>query len=156
MEIEGEHCFEIARNALWHALFDPAALRLAQPAIESIDQIAEDTYELNSFIEIRGFWGRFRGLARVTDIVTPDSFHLRLSGAAAEGAAMGQGIITLSDNGKGTRLHYRGDVTVHGALTRLGGRFVGGGIRFLLRQLLDGLERDLLAKAPNTRVDRPS
>ena len=115
MEIEGEHRFEPAPEAVWTALFEPATLRLALPAIESLERIDEDTYELVASVEIRGFWGRFRGLARVTHVNEPDSYHLRLSGAAAEGTAMGQGTVTLSEDGESTLLRYRGDLTVHGA-----------------------------------------
>lgn len=149
MEIDGEHRFAASRDALWGALFDPAALRAAQPAIESLERIDEDTWELIAFIEIRGFWGRFRGLARVSHVVAGESYHLRLSGAAAEGTAMGQGAISLLDgeDGEGAILRYRGDLTVHGALTRLGGRFIGGAVRLLIRQLLEGLERGLAGGA---------
>ncbi|MXY88704.1 MAG: carbon monoxide dehydrogenase, partial [Dehalococcoidia bacterium] len=45
VEIEGEHRFEVAKEALWQALFDPAALRAALPAFESLERIDEDTYE---------------------------------------------------------------------------------------------------------------
>ena len=148
MEIDGEHRFAASRDALWGALFDPAALRAAQPAIESLERIDEDTWELIAFIEIRGFWGRFRGLARVSHVVAGESYHLRLSGAAAEGTAMGQGAISLLDGEDGGAiLRYRGDLTVHGALTRLGGRFIGGGVRLLIGELLEGLERDLAGGA---------
>ena len=143
MEIEGEHRFRAARDALWEALFDPAVLRAALPAIESLDQIDADTYELVAFIEVRGFWGRFRGLARVSHVVERESYHLRLSGAAAEGTAMGQGTVTLVEDEDGLVLRYRGDLTVHGALTRLGGRFIGGSLRILIRQFLEGLAREL-------------
>lgn len=155
MEIEGEHRFETEREAVWTALFEPATLRLALPAIESLERIDEDTYELVAFIEIRGFWGRFRGLARVTHVNEPDSYHLRLSGAAAEGTAMGQGTVTLSDDGESTLLRYRGDLTVHGALTRLGRRFIGGSIRMLLLQFLEGLARALAPEVPEAARDEP-
>jgi len=159
VEIEGEHRFETEREAVWTALFEPATLRLALPAIESLERIDEDAFELVAFIEIRGFWGRFRGLARVTHVNEPDSYHLRLSGAAAEGTAMGQGTVTLSEDGESTLLRYRGDLTVHGALTRLGGRFVGGSIRMLIRQFLEGLARELtpeVSEPPGTsRSDEP-
>ena len=155
VEIEGEHRFETVPEAVWAALFEPTTLRSALPAIESLEQIAEDTYDLVAFIEIRGFWGRFRGLARVSHVIEPDSYHLRLSGAAAEGTAMGQGTVTLSEDGEGTLLHYRGDLTIHGALTRLGGRFVGGSIRMLIRQFLEGLARDLAPEVPEAARDEP-
>ncbi len=143
MEIEGEHRFEAPRDDLWGALFDPATLRSALPAIESLERLDADTYELVAFIEVRGFWGRFRGLARVSHVVERESYHLRLSGAAAEGTAMGQGSVTVAEDEDGTILRYRGDLTVHGALTRLGGRFIGGSLRILIRQFLEGLAREL-------------
>ncbi len=143
VEIEGEHRFEAAKDALWQALFDPVALRAALPAFESLERIDEDTYELVAFVEVRGFWGRFRGLARVSHIVEGQSYHLRLSGAAAEGTAMAQGTITLHEDEEGVLFRYRGDLTVHGALTRLGGRFIGGSIRILIRDFLQGLARHL-------------
>ena len=93
--------------------------------------------------EVRGFWGRFRGLARVSHVVEGQSYHLRLSGAAAEGTAMAQGAITLHEEEDGVVFRYRGDLTVHGALTRLGGRFIGGSIRILIRDFLQGLTRNL-------------
>ncbi len=155
MEIEGEHRFEPAPEAVWTALFEPATLRLALPAIESLERIDEDTYELVASVEIRGFWGRFRGLARVTHVNEPDSYHLRLSGAAAEGTAMGQGTVTLSEDGESTLLRYRGDLTVHGALTRLGGSFIGGSIRMLMRQFLEGLARQLAPEVPEAARDEP-
>ena len=143
VEIEGEHRFEASRDVLWKALFDPAALRSALPAFESLERIDDDTYELVAFVEVRGFWGRFRGLARVSHVVEGQSYHLRLSGAAAEGTAMGQGTITLQEEEEGVLCRYRGDLTVHGALTRLGGRFIGGSIRILIRDFLQGLARNL-------------
>ena len=157
MEIDGEHRFAASRDALWEALFDPVALRAALPAIESLEPIDEETWELIAFIEVRGFWGRFRGLARVSHAVTRESYHLRLSGAAAEGTAMGQGTITLLDaeDGAGAILRYRGDLTVHGALTRLGGRFIGGAVRLLLRQLFEGLARGLAGETDGADGDAP-
>ena len=155
MEIEGEHQIGAEPAAVWAALFEPATLRAASPAIESLDRIADDTYELVAFIEIRGFWGRFRGLARVSHLSEPDSYHLRLSGAAAEGTAMGQGTVTLTAEGEGTVLRYRGDLTVHGALTRLGGRFIGGSIRLLIRQFLEGLTRGLAPEVSEAARDEP-
>ncbi len=143
MEIDGEHRFGVSKDALWAALFDPAALRAALPAFESLERIDEDTYELVAFVEVRGFWGRFRGLARVSHVVEGQSYHLRLSGAAAEGTAMAQGTITLHEDEEGALFRYRGDLTVHGALTRLGGRFIGGSIRILIRDFLQGLARHL-------------
>ena len=56
---------------------------------------------------------------------------------------MAQGFVTLSEGEGETLLHYRGDLTVHGALTRLGGRFIGGSIRILIRDFLQGLARNL-------------
>ena len=147
VEIEGEHRFEAAKDALWQALFDPVALRAALPAFESLERIDEDTYELVAFVEVRGFWGRFRGLARVSHIVEGQSYHLRLSGAAAEGTAMAQGTITLHEDEEGVLFRYRGDLTVHGALTRLGGRFIGGSIRILIRDFLQGLARHLAGES---------
>lgn len=151
MEIEGEHRFEASKDALWRALFDPTALRAALPAIESLERIDEDTYEMVAYVEVRGFWGRFRGLARVSHVVEGLSYHLRLSGAAAEGTAMGQGTISLHEDEEGVLFRYRGDLTVHGALTRLGGRFIGGSIRILIRDFLQGLARNL-ADAPATET----
>ena len=156
MEIEGEHRFEVSREALWAALFDSAALRAALPAFESLERIDEDTYELVAFVEVRGFWGRFRGLARVSHVIEGQSYHLRLSGAAAEGTAMGQGAITLHEDEEGALFRYRGDLTVHGALTRLGGRFIGGSIRILIRDFLQGLARHLAdASADGPAGERP-
>ena len=145
MEIEGEYRFEASTGELWRALFEPSSLRAALPAFESLERIDEDAYELVAFVEVRGFWGRFRGLARVSHVVEGQSYHLRLSGAAAEGTAMAQGTITLREDGDGgaTLFRYRGDLTVHGALTRLGGRFIGGSMRILIRDFLQGLARHL-------------
>ena len=143
LEIEGEHRFQMPKDELWKALFDPAALRGALPALELLEPIDDDTYELVAFVEVRGFWGRFRGLARVSHVVEGQSYHLRLSGAAAEGTAMGQGTIALQEDEEGVLFRYRGDLTVHGALTRLGGRFIGGSIRILIRDFLQGLARNL-------------
>ncbi|MYI85720.1 MAG: hypothetical protein F4081_02765, partial [Dehalococcoidia bacterium] len=83
------------------------------------------------------------GLARVSHVVEGQSYHLRLSGAAAEGTAMAQGTIRLQEDEEGVLFHYRGDLTVHGALTRLGGRFIGGSIRILIRDFLQGLASKL-------------
>ncbi|MXY71433.1 MAG: hypothetical protein F4Y97_00170 [Dehalococcoidia bacterium] len=56
---------------------------------------------------------------------------------------MAQGTITLHEDEEGVLFRYRGDLTVHGALTRLGGRFIGGSIRILIRDFLQGLARNL-------------
>jgi len=153
VEIDGEHRFELAKETLWGGLFDPLTLRTALPAIESLERIEQDTYELVASVEVRGFWGRFRGLARVSHVVEQQSYHLRLSGAGAEGTAMAQGTITLFEEEEGVVFRYRGDLTVHGALTRLGGRFIGGAIRILIRNFLQGLAQNLASTSTHEKPE---
>ena len=146
MEVDGERRLATTPEHLWDLLFDPEVIRAALPSIEHLEPVSEDAYEMTIYVEERRFWGRFRGLAHVRDARPPHSYRLRMSGAAAEGSAVAQGSVTLTPDGDETILHYRGDITVHDALTRLGGRFVGGVIRILMTRFFEGLEREVAAR----------
>ena len=55
----------------------------------------------------------------------------------------------LADDGDGTHLRYEAEVTVRGAIARVGGRLLTGSARTMARQFFDAIEQE--AKAATER-----
>lgn len=152
MKLAGEHRFAVARERLWAALVDPSLLARVLPGIESLEPTGESSWRAAMTFQVGPVQGRFQGALELSDLVPPESYHLKLDGSGPAGFVRGAGSLRLAEAGAGTVLAYELDAQVGGKLASVGQRLVESSARALARQGLEGLERELAARAPASPV----
>ena len=151
MKLEGEHSFPVSREHLWLALLDPSLLARVLPGCEPLVPIGTDpehpSWKAGLTVAIGPVKGRFAGTLQLSDLVAPTSYHLKLDGSGAPGFLRGEGGVELIEAGGGTILRYAIDAQVGGKIASLGQRLVESSGRAISKQGLEGLERELAARA---------
>ena len=141
MRIDGEHRFGLPRPVVWTHLQSPGSLRQAIPGCTTFDEVAPDTWELAAEVGIGPVRGTFTGRVELKDREPESRYTLVASAQGRPGGGTGQAAIELTDDGDGTRLHYEADVTVRGAVARVGSRLLAASARTMARQFFDAIER---------------
>ena len=145
MRIEGEHRFSLPRTTVWALLQDPNVIRQAVPGCKTFDEVAPSTYELTAQVGIGPVRGAFKGKVAMSDREPETRYTLHAEGSGRPGSATGDANIELTDDGDGTHLSYEADVTIRGALGRVGGRLLTSSARGMARQFFEAIERDAKA-----------
>ena len=91
--------------------------------------------------------GQFQGTVTLSDLVPLTSYRLKMNGKGAAGFVDGEGAIELQESDGGTLLHYDVDAKVGGRIAGVGQRLLDSSAKVLTRQALEGLERQLAARA---------
>ena len=141
MRIDGEHRFELPRSVVWTRLQSPASLRRAIPGCTAFDEIAPDTWEIAADVGIGPVKGTFTGRVELRDREPEDRYTLVASAQGRPGGGTGRAAIEIADDGGGTHLRYQADVTVRGAVARVGSRLLAASARTMARQFFDAIER---------------
>ena len=141
MRIHGEHRFELPRSVVWTHLQSPASLRQAIPGCTSFDEVAPGTWELAADVGIGPVRGTFTGRVELKDREPESRYTLVASAQGRPGGGTGEAAIELTDDGDGTGLRYEADVTVRGAVARVGSRLLAASARTMARQFFDAIER---------------
>lgn len=147
MRIEGEHRFSLPRTTVWELLQDPDVIRQAVPGCKTFDEVAPDTYELTAQVGIGPVRGSFKGKVAMSDREPEERYTLHAEGSGRPGSATGEAVISLADDGDGTHLTFDADVTIRGAIGRVGGRLLTSSARGMARQFFESIERDAKAAA---------
>ena len=147
MRIEGEHRFSLPRAEVWALLLDPDVIRQAVPGCQTFDEVEPDTYELTAQVGIGPVRGSFTGRVALRDREPETRYTLHAEGSGRPGGAAGEAHIELTDDGEGTHLRYDADVTIRGAIGRVGGRLLTSSARGMARQFFEAIERDAKAAA---------
>ena len=141
MRIHGEHRFELPRSVVWTHLQSPASLRQAIPGCTAFDEVAPGTWELAADVGIGPVRGTFTGRVELKDREPESRYTLVASAQGRPGGGTGEAAIELTDDGGGTRLRYEADVTVRGAVARVGSRLLAASARTMARQFFDAIEK---------------
>lgn len=151
MKLEGEHTFPVSREHLWLALLDPSLLARVLPGCEPLVPIDTDpehpSWKAAITVAIGPVKGRFQGTLALSDLVPPTRYHLKLDGSGAPGFLRGEGGVELIEAGGSTILRYAVEAQVGGKIASLGQRLVESSGRSISKQGLEGLERELAARA---------
>ena len=140
MRVDGEHRFDLPRSVMWEHLQSPDSLQRAIPGCTAFDEVAPDTWELTAQVGVGPVRGAFTGRVELRDREPEHSYTLVASGQGRPGGGTGEAAINLADDGSGTRLRYEADVTVRGAIARVGGRLLTASARTMARQFFDAIE----------------
>ncbi len=147
MEISGEHRFDAPRSAVWAALLDPKAIEGAIPGCEEFRETGDDSYALTVKVGIAAIKGTYSGTVKVADVNPETSYRLLVSGSGKPGSVQGDAVLTLSDDGEGTKVSYTSDVKAQGAISRMGSRLLGGAAKLMIGQFMKGMEQQVEERA---------
>lgn len=140
MDISGEHRFDAPRAQVWAALLDPAALQAAMPGCEEFRETEPSTYAVTIKVGIAAIKGTYSGTVKVADVNPEDSYRLLVSGSGKPGSVQGDAVLTLHEDGAGTKVTYTSEVKAQGAISRMGSRLLGGAAKLMIGQFMKGME----------------
>ena len=147
MKIAGEYLFEGPQDVVWEALMDPDVLASVLPGCEKLERAGEDEYEGALEIKIGPVQGAFKGKVKLSDIVKPESYTMRVDGQGASGFVNATGHLELRPENGHTHVDYEGDAQVGGRLAAVGQRLVESSAKSIIKQSLDGLNESVKARA---------
>jgi carbon monoxide dehydrogenase subunit G len=125
MEMTGEQLVPAPQKVVWDALNDPEMLKQCVPGCESIDPIAENTYQVLMVARVGPVSAKFKGKLTLSDITPPNSYSIAFEGQGGPaGFAKGGAQVRLTSEGSQTKLAYDVKASVGGKLAQIGSRLV--------------------------------
>ena len=148
MKITGKHTLAVPRDAVWEAILDPEVLSRTLPGCEDMAPVGENQFRGKLKMKVGPVQGLFEGGVELLDLDPPNGYNLKMDGKGAPGFVNGTGSIRLEDaDGDGTLLHYDIDARVGGRIAAVGQRLLDSSAKVLTRQGIQGLEKQLEARA---------
>ena len=127
MERTGEELIALPQAEVWRGLIDPEVLKASIPGCETIEKIADNEYKVALTAAIGPVKAKFKGKLVLSDIRAPNSYSLAFEGSGgAAGFAKGGAQVSLSPEGRGTRLRYSAKASIGGKLAQVGSRLIDG------------------------------
>ncbi len=147
MKLEGTYTFNAPRDVVWQSILDPEVLANILPGCEKLERIGDDEYKGMIKIRIGPVQGKFQGKVTLLDINEPDNYRLVVDGKGAPGFMKGEGEVHLKAQGDATLMRYVGEAQVGGRIASVGQRLLDSSAKALTKQSLDGLNRQIQARA---------
>ncbi len=127
MEMTGEQLIPLPQAETWKALNDPAVLKDCVPGCESIERTGDNEFDVVLTAKVGPVSAKFKGKMTVTDADPPRAYTLAFEGqGGVAGFAKGEATVTLTPEGKSTRLSYIAKASVGGKLAQVGARLIDG------------------------------
>jgi len=148
VKITGKHTLAVPRDVVWEAILDPEVLSRTLPGCEDMAPVGENQFRGKLKMKVGPVQGLFEGGVELLDLDPPNGYNLKMDGKGAPGFVNGTGSIRLEDaDGDGTLLHYDIDARVGGRIAAVGQRLLDSSAKVLTRQGIQGLEKQLEARA---------
>jgi carbon monoxide dehydrogenase subunit G len=127
MEMTGEQIVPLSQEDTWRALNDTAILKDSIPGCESLEQTADNEYQLTMVAKVGPVSAKFKGKMTLAEINAPHSYKLVFEGqGGVAGFAKGQAEVHLTPENETTRLRYAAKAMVGGKLAQVGSRLIDG------------------------------
>ena len=148
MKITGTHTLAVPRDVVWEAILDPEVLSHTLPGCEDMAPVGDNQFRGKLKMKVGPVQGLFEGGVELLDLDPLNGYNLKIDGKGAPGFVTGTGAIRLEDtDDNGTLLHYDIDARVGGRIAAVGQRLLDSSAKVLTRQGLQGLDRQLEARA---------
>ena len=132
--MNGQQTVPLSQQRTWEALNDTAMLKQCIPGCESLEQVADNQYQLTMKQRIGPVSATFKGLMTLQDVDAPNTYTMVFEGqGGVAGFAKGQAAVTLAPapEGGATLLSYTVKAMIGGKLAQLGARLIDGVARKL-------------------------
>jgi hypothetical protein len=148
VKIAGKHTLSVPRDVVWEAILDPEVLSRTLPGCEDMAPVGDNEFRGKLKMKVGPVQGVFEGGVELLDLDPPNGYKLKMDGKGAPGFVNGNGSLRLEDaEDGGTLLHYEIDARVGGRIAAVGQRLLDSSAKVLTRQGLQGLEKQLEARA---------
>src|SRR3954468_548511 len=130
--MNGQQIVPLSQARTWEALNDTSMLKQCIPGCDSLEQVAENQYQLAMTSKIGPVSAKFKGLMTLQDVDAPRAYTMVFEGqGGVAGFAKGQAAVTLAPDGDATVLSYAVKAMIGGKLAQLGARLIDGVARKL-------------------------
>jgi carbon monoxide dehydrogenase subunit G len=133
---------------VWSVLLDPAVLARVLPGIEKFEETAPDRYSVVVELGVAAVKGRYAGTIEIFDRNEPESYRLRGDGKGGPGWAKGEAVMSLADEGGGTRVRASANVQVGGTVAGVGQRMMDGIAKSIAKEFFASFAREVAAREP--------
>jgi carbon monoxide dehydrogenase subunit G len=152
VEMTGQQVVPLSQSRTWDALNDTAVLKSCIPGCETLEQVADNQYQLTMTSRIGPVSARFKGLMTLENMDPPRGYTMTFEGqGGVAGFAKGQAAVTLEENAEGTVLSYSVKAMIGGKLAQLGARLIDG----VARKLSDDFFKCFNARVSAPPSDKP-
>jgi carbon monoxide dehydrogenase subunit G len=142
MKLSGTHTMNAPRERVWTVLNDIEALKTLIPGVESLEEVAPNSYKGVAKVGVAGIKGEYTGTVQLSELQPPESYRISGEGKGKPGHVKGTGTIKLVEDGPNTTtLHYNGDIQVGGMIASVGQRLIEGAAKLLVGQGLKALSQ---------------
>jgi carbon monoxide dehydrogenase subunit G len=145
--VEGTYTLPGRREAVWPILLDPAAIARTMPGAKGMVRTAPDRYAGKMRVVVGMLLAAEFDLSiTLVDVVEPERYTMVVDGRGRLGTTRGRATVRLGADGEGgsrTRMLFRADLEVGGAITVVGQRLLDSVARRLTRQGLEALAREV-------------
>jgi hypothetical protein len=141
----GERRIPASRQAVWEALNDPEALKLAIPGCESVTRTGDDSFEAKVAVKLGPMAAKFAGKVKLENLNPPASYTIGGEGSGgAMGFAKGGADVQLEEVGPHeTVLKYQVKAQVGGKIAQLGARLIDSTAKQMADQFFDKFAANL-------------
>ena len=130
--MNGQQIVPLSQQRTWEALNDTAMLKQCIPGCDSLEQVADNQYQLTMTSRIGPVSAKFKGLMTLQDVDAPRAYTMVFEGqGGVAGFAKGQAAVSLAPEGETTVLAYTVKAMIGGKLAQLGARLIDGVARKL-------------------------
>ncbi len=127
MELTGEEMIPQPIQIVWDSLNDPEILKACISGCEEIAIVANNEYKVVLMATVGPVKARFNGKLLLSDIEPPTSYSLTFEGTGgAAGFAKGSAQVSLSQDGRTTKLAYNANAKIGGKIAQVGSRLIEG------------------------------
>lgn len=137
MRIESTHTVPTDRQTTFDTMLSQDGLRACIPGCESFEQTGEGSYEMTMKVGIGAIKGTYKASVKLSEVVSPSSFRMTVTGKGSAGTVKGDGTVRLIEREGVTRVEVEGDAQVSGVIARVGQRLMGGAAKSLLGKFFD-------------------
>ena len=143
MKLSGAYRFNVPRNKLWEALFDPAVVSECVPGLRNFTRQTPARYAVELSLRVGIVSGTYKGTVEIVEQTAPASCRVVIQGAGVRTNLKGEGTVALTEEDGATTLDFEGDVQVTGTLARVGQRFMSSVARTQFDQFFQCLRSKL-------------
>jgi uncharacterized protein len=140
VKLQGQYSFPADREQVWKLMLDPESLKHCVPGCESMEATGEDQYQVTLKVGVAAIRGTYKGKIGIVDKVEPSTYRLRVEGSGGPGFVRGEAVITLEEDGSGTKVSVDADGNVGGTVAGVGQRMLGGVAKMLMDQFFNCLK----------------
>jgi carbon monoxide dehydrogenase subunit G len=145
LRIEGSHDILAPPDRVFDVLTDPECLRRVMPGCTKLQAIGPDEYDLALSAGVGPIRGDYAGTVRLSDVEAPLRYRMIVDVKGKTGFVKGEGVVTLTPVGEGTKVAYSGEVALGGAVASVGQRLHSSAAKMMTRQLFGAISAEATA-----------